>query len=252
MSVETEDERFERLSRDRIVRPLPKRFYKAVHVTEKLEIALDGRIVKTPLKATLALPSRALAGAVAAEWDGQVGHINPGAMPLTKLANTAIDRVPRERPHITEEIMEFAGSDMVCYRADKPASLVTLQSEHWDDVVEWSRVALGANFTTVDSIKHVQQPAGAIAAVARHVDGLEPFTFTATHNLTTLTGSALLAFMLASDAISPDQAWLAANVDEDWQIATWGKDDEAEKRRGGRLAEFNASVTFIKLAQTRP
>jgi chaperone required for assembly of F1-ATPase len=252
MSAETEDERFERLSRDRIVRPRPKRFYKSVGVTERLEIALDGRIVKTPLKVPLVLPTRALADAVAAEWDAQKEYINPGAMPLTKLANTAIDRATRERPGITAEIMEFVGSDMVCYRLDKPASLVFLQNQHWDPVITWAKEVLDAKFATVNSIKHISQSAATIQAVARHVDGLDGFTFTAVHNLTTLTGSALLALMVAAGDIQQEKAWLAANVDEDWQIATWGKDDEAEVRRAGRLNELSACVTFINLAQGRP
>jgi chaperone required for assembly of F1-ATPase len=252
MSAETEDERFERLSRDRIVRPMPKRFYKVVGVTEKLEITLDGRIVKTPLKVPLVLSNRALADAVAAEWEAQKDTINPGAMPLTKLANTAIDRATRERPGISAEILSFAGSDMVCYRANKPASLVVLQSQYWDPVVAWVGQALHADFATVDSISHVAQSENALRTVARHVDGLNAFTFTAVHNLTTLSGSALLALMLGAGGISPEQAWLAANVDEDWQIATWGKDNEAETRRAGRSREFSACVNFISLANSRP
>lgn len=251
MSAETEDERFERLSRDRIVRPMPKRFYKVVGVTQKLEIALDGKIVKTPLKVPLVLATRALADAVAAEWDAQAEYINPGAMPLTKLANTAIDRATRERSGITLEILEFAGSDMVCYRVDKPASLVLLQTQYWDPVIAWAHDGPGAKFATVDSIRHINQSETALRAVRAHVDGLDAFTFTAVHNLTTLTGSALLALMLAADGISPEQAWLAANVDEDWQIATWGKDDEAEVRRVGRRREFLACVTFIELSRKR-
>jgi chaperone required for assembly of F1-ATPase len=252
MSSETEDERFERLSRDRIVRPMPKRFYKVVGVTAKLEISLDGRIVKTPLKVPLVLPTRALAEAVAAEWDAQKENVNPGTMPLTKLAHTAIDRATSERPSIAAEILEFAGSDMVCYRADKPDSLVALQSQHWAPVLAWAQDALGAKFATVDSVMHITQSRDAMQAVRRHVDGLDAFAFTAVHNLTTLTGSALLALMLAADGISSQRAWLAANVDEDWQIATWGRDDEAETRRAGRSQEFSACVAFIKLAQTHP
>jgi chaperone required for assembly of F1-ATPase len=252
MSAETEDERFERLSRDRIVRPLPKRFYKVVGVTQKLEISLDGRIVKTPLKVPLVLATRALADAVAAEWDAQTEFINPGAMPLTKLANTAVDRATHERASISEEIMAFAGSDMVCYRADKPASLVGLQSQYWDPVIAWVHETLGAKFATVDSLQHVAQQESALKAIGLHVDGLDAFTFVAVHSLTTLSGSTLLALMTAADAISAQQAWLAANVDEDWQIATWGKDDEAETRRAGRLREFSACINFINLAQGRP
>ncbi len=252
MTEETPDQRFERLSRDRIVRPMPKRFYKSVSVTDKLEIALDGRIVKTPLKVPLVLPSRALADAVAAEWNAQTEFIHLGSMPLTKLANTAIDRATTERANITAEILEFAGSDMVCYRADKPESLVALQVMHWDPVVIWAHDTFNAKITTVDSINHVAQSFEALGAIRSHVDGLCGFTFAAVHNLTTLSGSALIALMLAAGGILSDDAWKAANVDEDWQVATWGKDDEAEVRRAGRLREFSACVNFINLAKNHP
>ena len=252
MTEETPDQRFERLSRDRIVRPMPKRFYKSVSVTDRLEIALDGRIVKTPLKVPLVLPSRALADAIAAEWDAQNEFIHLGAMPLTKLANTAIDRVTAERSSITAEIIEFAGSDMVCYRSDKPQSLVALQSKHWDPVITWVRGALNANFETVDSITHIAQSLDAVGGVRAHVNSLDGFTFAAVHNLTTLSGSALVALMLAAGAMSSDEAWVATNVDEDWQVATWGRDDEAEVRRAGRLREFLACVNFINLAKNHP
>jgi chaperone required for assembly of F1-ATPase len=252
MTAETEDERFERLSRDRIVRPMPKRFYKSVNITDKLEIALDDRIVKTPLKVPLVLPSRALADAVAAEWDAQTEFIHPGAMPLTKLANTAIDRATAERASITAEIIEFAGSDMVCYRSDKPQSLVASQSKHWDPVIAWAHSVLNAKFETVDSITHITQSPDALGSICDHVASLDGFTFTAIHNLTTLSGSALTALMLAAGAMSSDEAWAATNVDEDWQVATWGKDDEAEVRRAGRLREFSACVNFINLAKNHP
>lgn len=252
MIAETEDQRFERLSRDRIQRPLPKRFYKSVTVTEHCGIALDGRSVKTPLKAPLVLPSRALADAVAAEWDAQTEFINPLAMPLTKLANTAIDRAVAEKPKITAEILEFAGSDMVCYRADSPESLVLRQSEQWDPIIEWAQRDLKVSFVTVDTITHKRQSATALRALETHILGLTPFSFTAVHNLTTLTGSALLAVMTATGAISVDAAWTAANVDEDWQIETWGEDAEAMARRAGRLNEFSACVKFVNLANSRP
>ena len=252
MTAETEDQRFERLSRDRIQRPLPKRFYKLVTVTEQLGIALDGRGVKTPLKAPLVLPNRALAEAVAAEWESQKEIINPPAMPLTKLANTAIDRAIAEKSKITAEILEFAGSDMVCYRADSPESLVLRHSTHWDPVIAWAKLKLNAGFVTVDKMTHKPQPTQALQALEKYVANLDPFSFVAVHNLTTLTGSALLAIMLAAGAISADAAWLAANVDEDWQIETWGEDAEAATRRAGRFKEFSACVKAVNLAHNRP
>lgn len=248
MTAETEDERFERLSRDRIVRPLPKRFYKTVSVTDEYGIALDGRGVKTPLKAPLVLPTIALAKAVAEEWEAQTEYINPHAMPLTKLSNTAIDRGIKEKASIAAEIMQFAGSDMVSYRAEAPPGLVAKQMLNWDPVVAWAKVQLNADFLTVHTLAHKRQSVASLAKVEHHILQLDPFTFTAVHNLTTLTGSALLAIMLATGGGSVDDAWAAANVDEDWQISTWGEDDEAMARRAERYNEFSCCVEFVKLA----
>jgi chaperone required for assembly of F1-ATPase len=252
MSGETEDQRFERLSRDRIHRPLPKRFYKSVAVTGQFGIALDGRSVKTPLKAPLVLPNRALAEAVAAEWEAQIEVINPHTMPLTKLANTAIDRAAAERSKISAEIVEFAGSDMVCYRAENPEGLVLRQTAKWDPIIAWAETELKTSLVTVNTITHQRQSAAALQALESHVTALDSFSFVAVHSLTTLTGSALLAVMTAAGAISTDAAWLAANVDEDWQIETWGKDAEAMIRREGRLSEFLACAKFLNLACIRP
>jgi chaperone required for assembly of F1-ATPase len=252
MSGETEDQRWERLSRDRIHRPLPKRFYKSVAVTEQIGIALDGRNVKTPLKAPLILPNRPLAEAVAAEWNAQIEVINPHVMPLTKLANTAIDRAVVERTKITAEIVEFAGNDLVCYRAESPEGLVRRQTAHWDPIIAWARSDLKASFETVNTITHRRQSDEALQTFETHIAALDQFSFVAVHNLTTLTGSALLATMVAAGKISADAAWLAANVDEDWQIATWGEDAEAEVRRQGRLNEFLACANFLNLARIRP
>lgn len=252
MTKETEDQRFERLSRDRLVRTLPKRFYKSVSVTETLGIALDGKAVKTPLKAPLILPNRALAETVAAEWEAQKEFINPHAMPLTKLANTAIDRAVAEKSKIAAEILEFAGSDMVCYRADSPESLVSRQTAHWDLVITWAKSELKASFVTAKTMTHKRQSTHALRALEGHITVLDPFSFVAVHNLTTLTGSALLAMMAATGSMSADAAWAAANVDEDWQIETWGKDTEAMTRRAGRFSEFSASVKFVNLAHNRP
>ncbi len=250
MSDETEDERWERLSRDRIHRPLPKRFYKSVAVTDQFGIALDGRNVKTPLKAAMILPTRPLAEAVAAEWDAQAEVINPHAMPLTKLANTAIDRAIPEKSKIAAEILEFAGSDMICYRAESPAGLVQRQLAHWDPIIAWAKEDLGAGFATVSTITHRHQSPAALQALNVAIMSLDSFSFVAVHNLATLTGSALLATMLAAGRITADAAWLAANVDEDWQIATWGEDAEAMARRAGRMNEFSASVKFADLARS--
>ena len=247
LTNETEDQRMERLSRDRMVRPLPKKFYKLASVTDELGIALDGRGVKTPMKAKLVLPSRALADAVAAEWNAQVDVINPAAMPLTKLANTAIDRAGGERAFVAGQVVEFSGSDLVCYRADEPEALAILQATAWDPVIRWADVAMNAKFKVVAGVMHQAQSPATIVAVEKHVAGQDEFRLTVAHNLTTLTGSALLGLMLVAGAIAPEAAWAAAHVDEDFQIAVWGTDEEAAQRRVWRKIDFDGSLQFLNL-----
>lgn len=247
LTTETADERWERLSRDRIVRPLPRKFYKLATVTEGLGIALDGRTVKTPMKASLILPSHKLAEAIAAEWNEQVLVINPAAMPLTKLANTAIDRAGGERKFVAGQVVEFSGSDMVCYRADEPEALAILQTSAWDPILRWAESAMGVKFKVVTGVIHQAQSAETIAAVEKHVARLDEFRLTVAHNLTTLTGSALLGLMLVDGKITPEAGWQAAHVDEDFQIAVWGTDEEAAQRRVWRKTDFDGSLQFLNL-----
>ncbi|MDE2385778.1 MAG: ATPase [Alphaproteobacteria bacterium] len=235
------------MSRDKVERPLPKRFYKAVSVGEGGAILLDGRPVKTPMKQNLCLPTPALAQAVAAEWQAQDKLIDPAKMPLTKLANTAIDRVGAERAHVAGEVVAFAGNDLVCYRADEPEELVALQRQQWDPVLAWALAALDAGFTFTHGIIHVAQDVHALKAVERHVATLDDFALTGLHNVMTLTGSALIAIMLQARALAPQAAWTAAHVDEDFQISQWGEDFEAADRRAARKAEFEATAQFLAL-----
>lgn len=249
MTDETADERWERLSKDRIDRPLPKRFYKTVAVGDDLSILLDGRAVKTPMKQKLILPTRALSEAVAEEWQAQDKLINPALMPLTKLANTALDRVGTERAHVAGEVVAFAGNDLVCYRAVEPAELVALQAGTWDPVLAWAQNALGAKFMATKGVIHVDQSPEALKVVERHIARLDAFALTAVHNAMTLTGSALLALMLHARAISAAVAWTAAQVDEDFQIAQWGEDDEAVARRESRKTEYYATAQFMNVLE---
>lgn len=247
MSDETAAQRWERLSKDRVDRPLPKRFYKAVSVGNDLTILLDGRAVKTPLKQKLILPTRGLAEAVASEWVAVDKVINPALMPLTKLANTAIDTVTASRDHVLREIVAYAGNDLVCYRAEKPSDLVALQAEAWDPVLLWAKATLGTEFLKATGVIHIDQPPEALSAMQSRLSILDNFTLTAIHSAMTLTGSALLALMLHAHATTADQAWAAAHVDEDFQIAQWGPDAQAAQRREWRKADFFAAVRLMEL-----
>ena len=247
MVEETPDGRMKRLITGQFQKALPRRFYKIVEVSANNAVLLDGRSIKTPLKATLALPTLALASAVAAEWAAQVDVINPTTMPLTKLANTAIDRATSERQVILSEIVDYAGTDLVCYFATTPETLVQKQKHHWLPVLDWARNQLGATFAVAHGISHVAQTPDAIAAYRLHISALSAWRLTGVYVLTTLTGSALLSAMLEKNAISAANAWAATHVDEDFQIAHWGEDEEAKARRSGRHREFEGLVHYLEL-----
>jgi chaperone required for assembly of F1-ATPase len=247
MTEETENDRMRRLVTDQYVRPLPKRFYKTVGVTSANEIVLDRRLVKTPLKAVLALPNRALADAVAAEWDTQKGSIDAASMHLTKLANTAIDRASAERANLIEELVRYANSDLVCYRAEGPPRLLARQDEIWDPIIDWAQRDLRALFKTTQGIVHVDQPPEALDAVRNRLEDCDPFALTAIHSLSTLLGTILISLKIRDKSISIDNAWVAAHLDEDFQIEDWGEDEELAKRRAARRIEYDATVKFLHL-----
>ena len=247
---ETEDERATRLLTARFDRNLPKRFYKQVAVGESetgFDIRLDGRAVKTPLKRPFAVPSRDMAHAIAAEWDAQETHIDPSSMIVTRLANTAVDRVRGDEARIVAELREFAGSDLVCYRAGTPDPLVARQALHWDPVLDWVKATHSVHFICVEGIVHHSQPDTALAAISKALTAENEFRLTAIHNVTTLTGSTLIAMMTAAGALSGEAAWAAAHADEDWQIEQLGSDEEAEARRAVRKQDFDATLQFLAM-----
>lgn len=233
--------------RDGSGRLLPKRFYKHVEVSAANDILLDGRTVRTPLKMELVLPTAGLASAIAAEWDAQKDFINPHAMPLTRLANTALDRGSAHAEAIKAEIMGFAACDLVCYRAESPPGLVARQSAAWDPVIAWSSQMTGPGWQVTTGVRHVEQPKALLASLAQHLPK-DAFRLVGCHALTTLSGSALLALMLTEGAIEAEQAWAAACIDEQWQAEQWGHDAEAAARSASRAIEFAAAASFVNLA----
>lgn len=241
----------------RAARPrLRKRFYENAHVAEPpgaggFLVLLDDRPVKTPVGRELNLPTRALAEELAREWSAQTELIDPARMPLTRLANAAIDAVADAPAAVAAEVAKYLGSDLVFYRADAPAALVARQTEAWDPLLAFARDELGARFVTVEGVVFAEQPAEAIAAARRHIPAgaggmAKIWRLAAISSITTLTGSALLALALARGAIAPEAAWAAAHVDEDWQIAQWGRDEIALAARAFRYAEMQAAETVLR------
>ena len=165
-------------------------------------------------------------------------------MPLTRLANAVIDGVAEAREAVAQEVANYLGSDLVCYRAEAPAGLVARQAEVWDPVLGWAHEALGARFVTVQGVMHAAQPNEAIAAAAAAIPA-DHWRLGAVSSVTTLTGSALLALALATGARDVEAVWTAAHVDEDWQMAQWGRDEVALARRAFRFTEMQAAATVL-------
>lgn len=234
---------------DTLSKPLPKRFYREAGVggDGPWQILLDGRPVKTPGKRPLALPTAALADAVASEWRAQTTHVDPARMPLTRLANSAIDAVSEARDAVAADIAAYAASDLICYRAAAPEQLVAQQQRLWDPVIAWAREALGAHFVLAEGVMPIRQPQAALDAVREALAGESAFRLTGLHVATTLTGSALLALALDRGALTAAEAWAASQVDEDYQTSLWGEDAEATARRRARRTEFDAAAAWLVL-----
>ncbi|PTW61533.1 chaperone required for assembly of F1-ATPase [Breoghania corrubedonensis] len=234
-----------------MMRPkLPKRFYKDVSVEPRDEghvILLDGRTVKTPGKMVLALPLAELAEAVAQEWRDQVDVIDPGAMHLTRIVNSGIEAVPARQAEVADAIAAYAGTDLLCYRADGPERLAQRQQAIWGPVLEWAEQDLGARLVLIEGIMPIDQPQEALAAIRGAVGRFGALELAGLYTVTTLTGSVLLALALAAGRIDADQAWAAAYLDEDWNAEQWGQDAEAMRLREKKRVEFDAAVLVLKM-----
>ena len=228
---------------------LPRRFYETAAVAPRDDgfvLTLDGKPAKTPGRKPLVVASPAVAEALAAEWQGQGERIDPATMPLTRIVHSAIDRVSREMAPVRAEIVKYAGSDLVCYRGEGPDSLVAAQEAAWGPVLAWARQSLGARFVLVQGIVAVDQPAESLRAVEAALADLDPLRLAAVHVATTLTGSALIALAVLNGALTPEDAWAAAHVDEDWQMAQWGRDAMALSRRAARWREMQAAALILR------
>jgi chaperone required for assembly of F1-ATPase len=228
---------------------LRRRFYEQVTVVEGeggFGLALDGRPVKTPARRALAAPTRPLAEALAEEWRAQREHIDPATMPLTRLANSIIDGVADTPEGVAAEVEKYLASDLIFYRAEAPQGLVSRQEAAWDPLIAWASDTLGAQFRTGAGVVHLPQPEIALAA-ARAAIPRDIWRLGAAHSITTLTGSALIALALLGGRLSVADAWAAGHVDEDWNMAQWGRDEIALERRAYREAEMQAAARVVEL-----
>ncbi len=229
-----------------------KRFWTRADVVEQdagFAVELDGRPVKTPAKAPLVLPTRALAEAVAAEWDAQQGHVRPETMPLTRWSNSAIDTVTPQFDAVVEIVAAYGATDLVCYRAETPAGLVARQAEGWDPLMQFAARDLGAPLVATTGVIPVAQPPASLARLEAAVRTLDPFALTAFHDLVSLSGSLVLGFAVIRGVAAPEALWDVSRLDEAWQAEVWGSDDEAEAAAALKRQTFLDAFKFHELSR---
>ena len=227
-----------------------KRFYKTVTVepvTGGHAIRLDGRPVRTPKRAELILPTSALALSVAAEWEGQADEIDPRAMPLTGLANAAIDHVAPDPGAFATMLAAYAETDLLCYRADAPAELVGHQAESWDPLIDWAQQLYDVEFEIIHGVMHRPQPPETVARLTAAVHGYGAFQLAALQPLVTIAGSLVIALALAEGEIDARTGFDIAHLDELWQVERWGEDESATRMRDAHARDFKAAARFLAL-----
>ncbi|MBV9881467.1 MAG: ATPase [Sphingomonadaceae bacterium] len=224
-----------------------KRFYKEATVDEGRRILLGGRPVKTPGRSDLALPTDALAEAVADEWNAQEERIDPRAMPLTGLANAAIDRIAPDPAAFARGLAAYGETDLLYYRAEGPAPLVRRQAERWDPILAWAQQRYDTVFELATGIMHMRQPGETVTRLKAAVAARDAFALAGLSPLVTVSGSLLIALALAEGALALDAAWAAAALDEQWQAEQWGEDAEAAAALAARRRDFEAAARFLAL-----
>ncbi len=227
-----------------------KRFYKkaaVVRTDRGFLVELDGRVVKTPEKRPNISPTRPLARAICREWNNQGDRVNPDSMPMAKLQNTALDRVEIRRGDLIGELVKYAGTDLLCYRADYPQDLARRQESLWQPLLDWVSDRHGVDLKVTTGILHLAQEDDQLARLEQHLQGLDSFRLAAFHNITTLCGSVSVALNILGGNISADQAWEAALLDENYQIENWGSDEEAKIRHDNMKAELDIATRFLDL-----
>ncbi len=227
-----------------------KRFYKDVSVApsdDGFGLLLDGRPVKTPGRVPLAVPSAALGDGIAEEWRGQDETIDPRAMPLTGLANAAIDRIAPDPATFAAGLARYGENDLLCYRAEAPVELAQWQAEAWDPYLAWARSRYDVELKVTAGIVHMPQPEATVERLGKAVGSRNPFELAGLSPLVTVSGSLVIALAVAESAFTPDQAWDAATADERWQTEKWGADEEAVAALANRRRDFYAGGRFLAL-----
>lgn len=212
-------------------------------------VTLGGKPVHTPTKRIVTVPSRALAEAIAEEWRAQGDRVDPKSMPMTRYMNSILDTVADHRDGVVDQVAAYGASDLLCYRAERPEGLVARQAAAWDGPLTWAARAKGAPMVVTSGVMAVDQPPASLDALRAAVAAQDDAGLAALHDLTAFSGSLVLALAVADGHLTPDEAWAASRVDEDWQVEQWGEDDLATKAAVDKRAAFMDAARLLELSR---
>lgn len=228
-----------------------KRFWTDAQVQSEADgfaVTLDGKPVRTPAKSPLILPTQEMAQAVAGEWQAQGDLIEPLSMPFTRSANAATDKVKMQKAEVADMLASYGDSDLICYRAADPQGLVERQNAAWDPLVDWSATHLKAPLQVFVGVMHASQPEASLERLREKVHGFDPFQLTAFHDLVSLSGSLVIGFAVTEGRASGAEMWDVSRIDEDWQIAQWGADEEASEMAEKKREAFMHAEAFFHVS----
>lgn len=208
-------------------------------------VRLDRFSVRTPAKAVLAVPSAALAQALAAEWAAQGDTVVPASMPLTRLVNVALDRTPLTRDAIVDGMAGYVPGDLTCYRAPAPEELAARQRAAWDPVHDWVEARLGARPRITTGLGSLTQPEALEAGFVAAARSLDDLRLTALASVTGIAGSAFLGLGLVERVFDPPTVFAAIRIEEEWQAAIWGRDSDDDARAAARRADIEAAGQLV-------
>lgn len=227
-----------------------RRFWKSVSVVAEgagWGVRLDARPVRTPGKTLLIVPTEAMASAIAAEWEAQKGEVRPATMPMTRAANSALDKIAVQFDEVADLIAAYGGSDLLCYRATGPAALVARQQAAWDPLLDWAAQHLGAPLRVTAGVVPVAQPQDSLDRLAALVHGFDPFRLMALHDLVSISGSLVIGLAVAQGRIDVQAGWDASRIDETWQTEQWGRDEEAAAQEALKREALEDAARFLRL-----
>ncbi|NNE87029.1 MAG: ATPase [Silicimonas sp.] len=229
----------------------PKRFWTSVQVEAAeggFTVTLDGRNVRTPGKALLTVPTMEMAQHIASEWEAQTERVDPRTMPWTRSANSAIDKLSVQRREVEDHLIGYAGTDLLCYRADGPLGLVDQQAAGWDPILGFVENAFHVRLKTTSGVMPVAQTDESLSALRNVMTPMSDFAITGFHDIVTLSGSYILAVAVALDEVDTQAAWALSRIDEEWQNEQWGRDEEADAQAETKRAAFVHAARFFKSA----